>query len=157
VSVRDETYAALGTFGGSGVLTVVDEAGYPVSLRCRPEPGGDPAALEIARPSWLAIEPGRACLMAHSHDEGMWNLRSILAKGSVRVDGDRIHFTPDTFRWLADTGGGSFTVFRNAAGAVLRTRRDATTFLRRTGSVAHDVPWRTIIEARRRAKAAGPD
>jgi len=157
MTVRDETHAALGAFGGSAVLTVVDGAGYPVSIRCRPEPAADPAALEISRPAWLAPGAGRACLMAHSHDEGMWNLRGILARGVITVDGDRLRFTPDTFRWLADTGGGTFSVFRRAAGAVRQTRRDAAAYLRRTGQRERDVPWRTIMAARRRAKAAGPD
>jgi hypothetical protein len=154
MSVRDQTYAALRTFGGSAVLTLVDAGGYPVSLRCRPEPAGDPAVLEIACPAWLEVEPGRACLMAHSHDEDLWNLRGILAKGTVALDGDRIQFAPDTFRWLADTGGGALSAVRIAAGAILRTRRDAAAFLRRTGQPARDVPWRTVIEARKRAKRA---
>lgn len=154
---RDEIDAALRTFGGSAVLTVVDGAGYPVSFRCHPEPAADPAVLEISRPSWLAIGPGRACLMAHSHDEGMWNMRGILAKGDVAVAGDRLRFTPDAFRWLADTGGGTFPVLRRAAAVVLRTRRDAAAYLRRTNQREREVPWRTIVDARRRAKEAGPD
>jgi hypothetical protein len=157
MTARDETYAAVRTFDGSAVLTVVDAAGYPVSFRCRPEPAADPAALEVALPSWLTVERGPACLMAHSHDEGMWNLRGILAKGSITVDDDRLLFSPDTFRWLADTGGGTFSVLRRAAGAVLRTRRDAATYLRRTGQQEREVPWQTIVDARRRAKSAGSD
>jgi hypothetical protein len=66
------------------VLTVLDTDGYPASVRV------DPATYDAATGELRAILPdalnaaeGPANLMAHYHDEKMWNIKNTTVKGQL--------------------------------------------------------------------------
>ncbi len=64
------------------VLTAVDPAGYPVSVR-QTAPRYDPATgkFPLVWPPDLPVAEGPATVLCHHHDEKLWNLKQIQIKG----------------------------------------------------------------------------
>lgn len=123
------------------VLTGLDPAGFPVSLRCRPEPDVAQQILRVTAPAWFDAQPGPASLMGHSHDAQLWNLRSFLARGSLDLEDGRLVFRPAS--WTG-TPSGAWAML----GMVLNTRRAAAGYLRRRGLTRPKIPWTTLKSAK---------
>ncbi|GAB4587210.1 hypothetical protein [Nocardia sp. IFM 10818] len=138
-TLSEELLAALGRFSDGVVLSADDPAGYPVGLRCRPRLEGD--ALVIDRPDWFDAVDGPAALLAHYHDDQGWNMRSVLARGTIETGDGTVVFTPAT---VDDNKGSPAQLIR-----LIRTsHRTATAYLRRRKLPRPAIPWDTIKQAR---------
>jgi hypothetical protein len=70
----------------TAVLSGLDPAGYPYSVRCQPRPDPARQTLSIQVPDGAALQPGPACLLCHTHDNRLWNLKSFVVRGSLSAD-----------------------------------------------------------------------
>ena len=131
----------------SAVLSGLDEAGYPFSVRCRPYP--DASGVEVLR-VWLPpdtpLRPGPASLLCHTHDENLWNLKSFLVRGVLVKDAGGWSFEPGKF--IPGIGiGGLPAKIRFLAGSRRRARR----YLRKRGLARPRILWDEINAAKREA------
>jgi hypothetical protein len=85
------------------------------------------------------VGPGPASLLCHRHDENLWNLKSLLVRGTlVRGDGEWT-FRPERFVPGAGIGGPTAMV-RFVAGA----RKTAGRYLEKRGLARPRIPWDEI-------------
>lgn len=116
-----------------GVLTTIDEDGYPFSLpvKARLKPSLDALELEGLRWFRLRGNPGqKAYLLFHFHDDKVWSQRQLSFRGQVHEEGgEKWVFTPTIkgrgFYW--EVG------FLNPLKVVINGRRRAREFCRRRG------------------------
>jgi hypothetical protein len=139
--VWEAVVAALGEFDML-VLTGRDPAGFPISLRCHPEPDHTARVLRVSLPAWFDVQAGPASLMGHSHNDQLWKLRSFLARGTLQMEADGVVFHAAS--WI-----GTPTSARAMLRQLLRPRRAAAGYLRRRGLTRPTVPWATITAAKR--------
>jgi hypothetical protein len=140
----EDVVAALGRFT-STVLTATGPDGYPVSVRCRPVPA-EGGVLRPFLPGWFVAEtgPGPASLMAHSHNDELWDLKGFVAKGTLEKAGDELVFRPTTY---VLTAGG----LRGSVRLLLGSRRAAQRYLDRRDLPRPVIPWDTINQAKHAA------
>jgi hypothetical protein len=83
----------------SGVLTVVEPSGYPVSVRCQVH--FDDAREVVTLSGMPAQVPGgwqgKACLLFHRHDKYLGDQHELLIKGTLNSEGDTVTFLPGEF------------------------------------------------------------
>ena len=89
----------------SAVVTGIDGSGYPISIRCKPEPDADAQVLRVQIPEYAQIQPGPASLLCHKHDERLWNLKSFTVCGSLEQNARGWSFRPQKFIPGAGIGG----------------------------------------------------
>jgi len=66
------------------IFTALSFDGYPVSVRQRsPRYDAETGEMRVRIPASVAVAPGPANLLAHYHDENLWNLTMIRIKGRV--------------------------------------------------------------------------
>lgn len=131
--MRDELRSTLARFPDV-VLSGLDGDGAPVSVRCRPTADGE--RLRITRPPGVVAVDGPASLLAHSHDEQLWTLRSVVATGTLATEGPDWVFTPTGL--VPGTGvGGPLADLR----AFVAARRRAGRWLARRGVPRPRIPW----------------
>jgi len=120
----------------SAVLSGLDSAGRPFSLRCEPELDERAHVLRIAVPSTADLVAGPASILCHSHNLFLWKLRSFLVRGSIElVDGSWL-FRPA--RFVPGIGvGGLPGMIRFATSK----RRTAKHYLDRRGLTRPKIPW----------------
>ena len=118
------------------VVTAVDPAGYPVSIR-QAAPHYDPETGEftVEWPSGLAVSEGPAVVLCHSHDEKLWNIKQLQIKGRLERREDKWVFRSTGFRAPP----------ASALGVFLRLARDmrktGKRYLDRRGLKAPKVNW----------------
>jgi hypothetical protein len=78
----------------SAVLTGLDGAGVPVSVRCQPTLHDHAQVLRVLVPDELGLAPGPAGLLCHRHDEQLWGLNSFLLRGTLERTGHGWVFRP---------------------------------------------------------------
>jgi hypothetical protein len=79
------------------VPTGIDAEGYPYGVRNRPRIDPFERALLVDIRLETPVGPGPASLLCHRHDENLWNLKSLLVRGTlVRGDGEWT-FRPERF------------------------------------------------------------
>ena len=117
----------------SSVVTFIDDDGYPSSFRCVPVIGVE-GKLSLAKPRMLRVKPGPAGLLCHFHDEGLWNQRSFVAKGELRVSDEEIIFTPTSLVEGLAKG-------RRMIALLSTGRRRARQYLQRRGLPRPEIPW----------------
>jgi len=123
----------------TAVLTGVDDAGYPFSLRCSPEPDDSTQTLRFRLPEGAGIGIGPASLLCHSHDEQLWNLKSFFLRGELERDAGGWIFRPD--RFVPGAGiGGLIGLLRFVRAGRARTKR----YLEKRGLARPAVPWDRI-------------
>lgn len=133
----------------TAVLTGTDDAGYPFSLRCRPEPDPSTQTLRFHLPEGGGIRTGPACLLCHRHDEQLWNLKSFLLRGELARDAGGWVFRPG--RFVPGAGiGGLIALLRFVRAGRRRTRR----YLERRALARPAVPWDRIGEMWKELKSA---
>ncbi len=116
------------------VLSGLDGDGAPVGVRCRPRADGE--RLRITRPPGVAAVDGPASLLAHSHDDRLWTLRSVVTTGTIAADGPDWVFTPTGL--VKGTGlDGPLADLR----AFVAARRRAGRWLARRGLARPRIPW----------------
>lgn len=120
----------------NAVLTGVDEAGYPFSVRCKPEPDSGEQALHVQMPEYANIQPGPAGLLCHKHDEKLWNLKSFILRGSLEGSVHGWVFHPQRF-----TPGAGFGGLLGDVRFMLSGRRTAKRYLEKRGLERPNIPW----------------
>jgi hypothetical protein len=136
----------------SAVLTGRDAEGYPYSVRCRPRPDLAARVLRITLPPATPIQPGPAGLLCHRHDEALWNLQSIVIRGTL---------TPEETDWRFEPRALIPGMDQRSPRALLRflidSRRRAKDYLARRGLPRPAIPWDDInrIKAQARREGAG--
>ena len=143
----DEIMKHLADFS-SAVLTGVDQAGYPFSVRCKPEPDADEQVLRVQVPEYTNIQPGPAGLLCHKHDEQLWNLKSFILRGSLERGVNGWIFCPHRFTPGAGIGG-LFGMVNGIAGPDARIARSSPIKSRRMSSTISARPRRRSAEALR--------
>lgn len=129
----------------SAVLAARDRDGYPVTVRCVPDPVEDRASFAVRVPDGLGVEAGPAWLLCHFHDERFWGLRSFGARGQLeRADGGWL-FRPTA---LVPGMGGLVAKVRLFVGG----RRRAYRYLAARHLEPPDVRWDLVNQAKAQAK-----
>ena len=134
----------------SGVLTIVEDSGYPLSVRCVAE--FDDARELILFPALPPDVVGRreaACLLFHRHDADMSGQRELLIKGERREEAGVLIMRPGDFL----TGSGRQDTDRMPyAGSpldILRYmmlgRRKARQYLAKRGKPWTPRPWGKML------------
>jgi hypothetical protein len=152
--VAGDALRELATFP-SAVLGTTTGDGAPLLRRIRVTgPAGDALALDV--PEDDDLRPGPASLLAHSHDEQLWSLRSVGVLGELVAEPGWT-FRPK--RLLGDAGTATpLAIVRQ----LRRLRRTADGYLELRSLSRPRIPWddlETIKEAgteRRSEPAGGP-
>jgi hypothetical protein len=123
----------------SAVLTGVDEAGYPFSVRCKPEPDNSAQVLRVQLPEDTCIQPGPAGLLCHTHDDWLWNLKNFIVRGTLEQDAQGWILRPQHFTPGAGIGGllGMVKFLRSG-------RRVTKRYLDKRGLARPSIPWNKI-------------
>jgi hypothetical protein len=131
----------------SAVLSGLDAAGDPVSVRCRPALDHHAQVLRVAVPEGLGLMAGPAGLLCHDHDEQLWSLRSFLLRGTLERTGHGWAFRPRQLVPGMDT-----TPLSNLR--LLRTgRRTARRYLAARGLRRPMIPWAHYQRLKDQARA----
>jgi hypothetical protein len=120
----------------SAVLSGVDSTGYPVSIRCQPEPDEQLKLLRITIPNALGLQPGPASILCHSHNLFLWNLHSFLIRGLLEVHEGSYRFRP--FKFVPGIGVGGLPGMLRFARS---KRRAASRYLEVRGLTRPRIPW----------------
>ena len=67
----------------TGVLTAFDSRGGPFSLRIQPSLDVGSQVIRFSLPASSFLQPGKACLLCHRHDQNLWNLKSFVVQGNL--------------------------------------------------------------------------
>lgn len=131
----------------TAVLATVDEAGYPVSVRCTARFDATRESIEVGVPPGLEVAPGPADLLWHRHDLKLWNLRELVVQGDLARGADGWTLRPT--RHLQGQGaGGRVGQLRG----ISRLRTSAATYLVKRGLPRPRVDWDSINRLRDEAK-----
>ncbi len=134
----------------SGVLTVVEDSGYPLSVRCNVEFDD---ARELILFSTLSpdvvVRQGLACLLFHRHNADMGGQRELPIKGELHEEAGVLTLRPDAFL----TGSGRQDTDRMPyAGSALDImrymllgRRKARAYLAKRGEPWTPRPWAKML------------
>lgn len=128
----------------SAVLSATDDDGRPAGTRVDVVVDGQLLRCTPRFPVLLCDGP--ASLLLHRHDEKLWNLRSTLVRGDLRVDGDAYTFTP-----LAVVPGMGHGGVRGLVAMLLRARRTAAAEIAARGQERPKVTWDALERAKRAA------
>ncbi len=126
------------------VLTGIDAAGYPASLRCRPAPDAQAQVSRVSVGEGLEIQPGPASILGHFHDEKLWGLKAFLVRGVLERDERSWAFRPGT---LIPAGGTSPLA---AIRTMRQTRHAAKVYLAKRRLARPAIPWDKIKAAKGR-------
>lgn len=134
----------------SGVLAAFDGAGRPVLQRVRPTADSSNGRLFFDVPEGVALRPGPASLLCHTHDEELSSQKSFVVVGVLqRRDGT---WQLATERFIPGPGAGGPM---GLVSAVRDMRTSARRYLQRRGLKQPMVQWAAIDELWRQAKADG--
>jgi hypothetical protein len=125
----------------SAVLTGVDAEGYPYSMRCKPWVNASERVLKMQFPAYASIHAGPACLLCHSHDENLWNLRSFLVRGTLAREGSEWTFEPKRY-----VPGAGVEGLKGMVNFVTGSRRNTNRYLKKRGLSRPPIPWKAINE-----------
>ncbi len=132
-----EKYAPL---FASAVLTGVDDRGYPLSLRCRPELDLKSRVLRLKASHTTRLLDGPACLLFHSHDERLWNQKSFVLSGELETGGEGWAFRPVRF-----IPGMGLNGIRSYWSFITKGRRTAKSYLVKRGLPRPKVDWEAFL------------
>jgi hypothetical protein len=136
----DEIVRLLPSFE-SAVLTGLDAEGYPYSMRCKPWVDASARVLAVRLPAYASVQAGPACLLCHSHDENLWNLRSFLVRGALAREGGQWTFEPQRY-----VPGAGVEGLRGMVNFVSGSRRNTKRYLNKRGLSRPRIPWKAINE-----------
>jgi hypothetical protein len=125
----------------SAVLTGLDAEGYPFSQRCQPQVDSAAQVLRLDLSPDVPVQPGRACLLCHRHDERLWNLKSFVVQGRLERIAEAWQLRPE--RFIPGMGIGGIMSY---VGFVLNGRKTAARYWRKRGRPKPGVPWRELDE-----------
>jgi hypothetical protein len=131
----------------NALLTGYDENGFPFSVRCLPMADRQNRRLDVEIPEEAGIQPGRASLLMHSHNEELWDLVQFLIRGTLVRGSEGHYFVPASISGTPTKPGGMDTI-RNLRG--MRSRANA--YIKRRGIARPKVPWEDIQRLQERAE-----
>jgi len=83
----DKKLADLASKYPTGILTVVEPSGYPISVRCTTSFDEPNETIHLPEPPAIATGwRGKACILFHHHDERLEGLRQLVIKGELVDD-----------------------------------------------------------------------
>jgi hypothetical protein len=129
------------------VVTALSSEGYPVSVRQRsPRYDAETGEMPVLMPASVAPVAGPANVLAHYHDEDLWNLRIVRIKGLLeRREGAWI-FISTAFTPPSPEGFSSRWQMAKAM------RRSSRRYLAARGMSRPKVNWTVIKSMQRRAQ-----
>jgi hypothetical protein len=134
----DDIYQALETHD-SAVLTAFDASGFPFSIRCKPVVDRANKRLLVELPNPTEIQPGKAGLLMHSHNDELWDLVQFLLRGTLVRGGDGWYFVPASAHGTPRVPGALDTMRQLRA-----MRGTADRYLKHRGLPRPEVPWDDI-------------
>jgi len=134
----------------SAVLTVVEDSGYPRSVRCVVEfDDARELILFPVRPLDVVGRQGSACLLFHQHNADLSGQRELLIKGELREEAGKLFLRPGDF--LTGSGrqdtdrmpyaGSPLDIFRY----MMLGRRKARVYLAKRGKPWTPRPWGKML------------
>ena len=136
----------------SGVLTFVDDAGYPFSVRCTAHfDDGRELVTFIAPPPLIKGRQGPACLLFHRHNAVLEDQYELMIKGALRDEGGSPVFQPADF--LTGTGSAVDDQMPHATNPVqliqfmLLGRRKARAYIAKRGKPWHPIVFDDLLRA----------
>lgn len=126
----------------SAVLTGVDHTGAPYSVRCRPVLRAAEQVVQIALPPAAPLQSGPACLLCHTHNARLWNLKSLVVRGQLEQPaGDAAWvFRPESFLPGMGIGG-----WRSYVHFVRHGRAATRAYFARRGQPTPKVDFETVL------------
>ena len=133
-----------------GVLTVVEDSGYPLSVRCNVQfDDARELILFPTPPQDIVGRQGLACLLFHRHNADLGGQHELLIKGELREEAGILTLRPGDFL----TGSGRQDTDRMPyAGSPLDMirymvlgRRKARTYLAKRGKPWTPRPWGKML------------
>lgn len=131
----------------SAVLTALDDAGYPVSVRCQPRVDETKRVLHVTLVESVGLRAGPASILCHTHDEQLWHLTNMLIRGTIEQSGDGWTFHPQ--RLIRGQARGPLYFLR----VLLDGRRSARRYLAKRDLPRPQIPWRHIRAVRAAASS----
>ncbi|MET1075547.1 MAG: pyridoxamine 5'-phosphate oxidase family protein [Umezawaea sp.] len=113
----------------TAVLGARDAEGAPTLLRVRPVPGDSGFAVDV--PDDAEIEPGRASLLGHQHDENLAKVKFVLVRGELTGGPGEWTLVPSR---EVQPAASTWSTIR-------RTRRSARDYLAKRGLARPRVDW----------------
>jgi hypothetical protein len=98
-------------------------------------------ALRVEPPPILELRPGPACLLFHSHDEQLAELKSFEVRGRLELDGPGWILRPEQF-----IPGMGILGLRSYLNFVFGSRRTARKYLQRLGLPWPKIPWDELMD-----------
>lgn len=132
-----ELIPLFGTFT-SAVLSAADAEGYPASVRTSITPDTTRQVVGVNVPAALELAPGPAALLMHSHNEQLWDLRIVMVRGVLELNGSEWCFRPLAIASGVEQGGLA------AARMVLACRKSARIYLQKRGLTRPIIPWNKL-------------
>ncbi|MEO8607212.1 MAG: hypothetical protein ABI690_04990 [Chloroflexota bacterium] len=132
----------------SAVISLVGTDGYPLSLRCNPVVDKTQGVLKIQLPDNLPLAAGDASLLCHSHNEELFDLRSVTIEGRLEKMGDIWQFRATKLTQVM--GRSKFLEF--IQDVILKPRRNTKRYLEKAHLPRPSIDW-----ARLKALAAEAD
>lgn len=126
----------------STVLTALDDAGYPVSVRCQPRVDEAMRVVHIAAFGEVGLRAGPASILCHMHDDQLWQLTNVLIRGTIEQSSDGWIFRP--LRLIRGQSRGPLYFLR----VLLDGRCAARRYLAKRGIPRPQIPWRHIQAVR---------
>jgi hypothetical protein len=124
----------------SAVLSGLDQTGYPFSLRCQPVPDSASQVLRVQLPSGITLQAGAACLLWHTHDERLWNLKSFVVRGVLEHEANGWVLRPLQFVPGIGIGG-----WRSYVNFVLHGRAATRAYFAKRGLARPRVHWDELL------------
>jgi hypothetical protein len=133
----------------SAVLTWIDNAGYPFSVRCTPKPDYDAKVLRMQLRMGTGIKSGPASLLYHYADEQIWNTKSFLVRGTLEQDAHGWILRPQRF-----IPGVSSKIW-DGLKMIRSGRRLAKRYLEKRSLSRPEIPWDEISASWKETKKKG--
>ena len=124
----------------SAVLTGLDPAGYPYSLRCQPALDAARQVLPVRLPPDTPLQAGPACLLCHTHDDHLWGLKSFVVRGRLERAGEAWVFCPEQFIPGVGIGG-----WRSYLRFVRQGQAGTRAFFAKRGLPVPHVAWHELM------------
>ena len=146
--VSGEALAQLATYP-SAVLASRADDGMPTLRRVRVMGPGAAGRLRLYVPPGEELRPGPASLLAHSHDQDLWSLRSVVVVGEL-IDTDVWTFRPERI-----VGGGGKAGPLVVLKQLTALRRTARNYLEKRGLERPPIPWDGVRALKTEVRAGG--
>ncbi len=142
----DEIYDALERHDDA-LLTGYDRDGFPFSVRCMPVVDRQNRRLNVDVPEASGIQPGKASILMHSHDEDLWNLVQFLIRGTLVRTSEGHYFVPASINGSPRPAGGM-----DAIRTLRGIRRRGNAYLKRHDIPRPKIPWGDVKQLQERAR-----